>query len=168
MYDDRPGFGGFVWAVLCLCVALYMGYVIVNTVTDRTYQDNYTERYQAYQDGQTAREQEQTRRVQAQEETRRIESEQWNATVRTWAWPTALAVILVVVAVQAGRTWRHRETEVTRRRALLDLYLTRMLPVDVHAAIGVYRGQPAIIDHDGGEIIPYDTAAAELARLRLD
>lgn len=165
MYDDRP-IGALLWSVLTLAVALYLGYVFVNTVTNKTYQDGYTDRYQAYQDGLVAREQEQTRRVQAQEETERVQSEQWNATLRQWAWPTALAVILVVIAIQAGRSHRHRETEVTRRRALLVMYMGHMLP-GAHAAIGMYRGELAIINHDDGEIIPYDVAEIELSANRL-
>lgn len=165
MYEESRF--GWVWSVLSICIALYLGYVIVNTLTSSTYQDGYTARYQSYQAGETAREQEITRRVQAQQETERVKSEQWNETARTWAWPTAIAVILVVVAVQAGRTMRHRETEVTKSRALLAVYMAHMLP-GANASIGMYRGELAIINHDdGGEIIPYSVAEIELSANRL-
>ena len=149
---DEPGVGGFIWAAFCLCVSVYLGYVIVGTLNNPTYQDGYTARYEAYQAGETAR-------AQAREETERVQSEQWNATLRQWAWPSAAGAILIVVAAQAGRTLRHRESERTRRRALLLLYAREYLPADTRVQIIDYRGDLALADHDAGEIIPYSVAA---------
>lgn len=114
----------------------------------------YTARYNTYQ-------QEETLRTQAREATERVQAEQWNATLRTWAWPTAAGVILVVAAVQGGRTVRHWQAEKTRRRALLVWYANRYLPgADVE--ILPYHGELSIINHTGAEIIPYSRAAAQM------
>ena len=156
---DQPGIGGFIWAAFCLFVAVYLGYVVVGTVTSPTYQGNYTARYEAYQAGETAR-------AQARAETERVQAEQWNATLRQWAWPAAAGVTLVVVAVQAGRTFRHRESERTRRRALLLLYAQAYLPVGAQVQIIDYRGDLALVDHDAGEIVPYSVAALTVAAER--
>jgi hypothetical protein len=156
---DQPGVGGFIWAAFCLFVAVYLGYVVVGTLNNPTYQEGYTARYQAYQDGETAR-------AQAREETERVQSEQWNATLRQWAWPSAAGAILIVVAAQAGRTLRHRESERTRRRALLLLYARAYLPADAQVQIIDYRGDLALVDHDAGEIVPYSVAALTVAAER--
>ena len=123
-----------------------------NNIKVAAYQDGYTARYNTYQREETAR-------VQAQEETARVQSAQWNATLQQWAWPSAAGAILIVVAVQAGRTFRHRESERTKRRALLLLYARTCLPPSTRVQIIDYRGEPALADHDAGEIIPYSVAA---------
>ena len=123
-------------------------------------EQEYTTRYEAYQSGETARE-------QARQETERVQAEQWNSTLRTWAWPTAAAVVLVVVAVQAGRSYRHKESEQTKRRALLVWYVANCLPPGTNVQIGTWRGELAVINHDDGEIIPYSVASLEVGGRRL-
>ena len=114
----------------------------------------------------TTQQQQETLREQARQATERVQAEQWGNTLRTWAWPTAAAVILVVVAVQAGRSYRHGQSEQTKRRALLVWYAQHHLP-DARVEIGQYRGELALIDHDSGEIIPYDVAQLEVGGHRL-
>ena len=104
--------------------------------------------------------------AQAWAQTYQAWGAQLGDTVRTWAWPAAIGAILIVAAVQTGRTLRHRETEVTRRRALLALYMARMLP-GANAQISTYQGQLAVINHDDGEIIPWEVAQIEMSAARL-
>ncbi len=68
-----------------------------------TFANAVTEMYPAAQAAETAQ------RL-AREETARVQAEQWGATVRGWAWPAAGIAVLIVVAVQTGRTLRHRES----------------------------------------------------------
>lgn len=138
---------------LAYCAASVMVVVMLVSIIPVTERE-YTARY-------TAGQQEETRRVQAQEETERVQAEQWNQTLQQWAWPTAAAVILVVVAIQAGRTTRQWQSERTKRQALLVWYMGHMLPPGARAEIGTWRGDLAIIDHDSGEIIPYAVAQLE-------
>ncbi len=115
-----------------------------------------------------------TARALAAEQTRQVQAQEWNATLRAFgdnaaviaAW-AAVAAVLVVVAVQAGRTHRHTESERTRRVALLGVYIAQMLPPGAHAEIATVRGGLAVVDHDRGEIIPYSVAQLEMAQRRL-
>ena len=75
--------------------------------------------------------------------------------------------MLVVVAVQAGRSHRHAQSEQTKRRALLVWYTNRYLPPGTNAEILPWRGELSIIDHDSGEIIPYSVAQLEVSPHRL-
>lgn len=138
------------------CVALF--FLLVSVIPDMEQQ--YTARF-------NERQRQETLRTQAREETARTWAAQAGATARVWAWPAAAGAILIVAAVQAGRTFRHRETEETRRRALLALYMARMLPDGARVEILPYRGQLAIVNHDDGEIIPWQTAQIEMAAARL-
>ena len=130
---------------------------------------------QAVVDLQPAVEAGRTARALAAQETRQIQAQEWNSTLRSIgdnaaviaAWAAAAAV-LVVAAVQAGRTLRHAQTERTRRRALLAWYIAQRLPAGAHAEIVTHRGQLAVADHDAGEIIPYPVAQLEMARTRFN
>lgn len=115
-----------------------------------------------------------TARALAAEQSRQVQAQEWNATLRAFgdnatviaAWAAAAAV-LIVAAVQVGRTRRHTESERTRRVALLSAYIAHMLPPDAHAEVGTVRGELAVVDHDRGEIIPYGVAALEVTQRRL-
>ena len=148
-------FLGMLAAVGMLCFVML---ALVDTIPGTD--EQYTARYSAYQAGETARE-------QARQETERVQAEQWNSTLRTWAWPTALGVVLVVMAVQFGRSHRHAQSEQTKRRALLMWYVANCLPAGTNAQIGTWRGELAVFDHDSGEIIPYDVAQLEVGGHRL-
>lgn len=146
-------------AYCATCVALF--FLLVSVIPEM--ETAYTNRFNAYQ-------QQETLRTQAREETAQAWAAQLGDTARTWAWPAAIGAILIVAAVQAGRTLRHRETEVTRRRALLALYMARMLPPGSNAQIGTWQGQLAVINHDdedGIEIIPWEVAQIEMSAARL-
>lgn len=142
---------GFI--VYCAACVLMVGMLFAAIPT---IEREYSARYATWQREETAR-------VQAREETERVQAEQWGATVRAWAWPAAIGAILIVVAVQAGRTIRHRDTERTRQRALLLLYARQTLPPGAHVEVLPWRGELALVDHDGGEIVPYSVAALTLA-----
>lgn len=113
-----------------------------------------------------------TTRYVAAQQTERVQSQEWNTTVRSLgdsaatilAW-SAAAVAVMVLSIQAGRTLRHQESERTRRTALLAAYIDRFLP-DANAEVCAWRGQPAIMDHDSGEIIPYSVAQLEMSQAR--
>ena len=129
---------------------------------------------QAIIDLQPAIEAGRTARYLAAQETRQIQAQEWNATLRSLgqagtivAVAVAAAAVLLVAAVQAGRTLRHRESERTRRVALLGAYITQMLPPGAHAEIVTVRGGLAVVDHDNEEIVPYSVAALEMAQRRL-
>lgn len=123
-----------------------------------TWQANRTARFVAEQQQETARK-------QAEEETSRKAIEEWNATFRTWAMWGAVIAVLVVIAVQTGRTLRHRETQRTARVALLQNYIALSYPAGANVQITSWQGAPAIIDHDGGEIVPYQVAQQEMRQI---
>ena len=115
-----------------------------------------------------------TARYLAAQETQRVQAQEWNTTLRSFGQVAAIvsvalaaAGVLVVAAIQAGRTLRHQETERTRRVALLSAYIAQMLPAGAHAEIVTVRGGLAVVDHDAGEIIPYPVAQLEMAQRRL-
>lgn len=128
---------------------------------------------QAVVDLQPAVEAGRTARALAAEQSRQVQAQEWNATLRAFgdnatviaAWAAAAAV-LIVVAVQTGRTRRHAESERTRRVALLSAYIAHCLPAGARAEVVTVRGELAVVDHDRGEIIPYGVARVEMARAR--
>jgi len=143
---------------IAYCAACVLVAAILVSVIPRMERE-YTARY-------TVQQQEETLRTREREATERVQAEQWNETLRTWAWPTAAGVILVVAAVQGGRTLRHWQSERTKRRALLVWYAARYLPgADVE--IAPYRGELSVINHTDGEIIPYSAAQLEVSAHRL-
>lgn len=136
--------------VAATAIALFVGFVVVNTMTSITYQEGYTARYSAYQQGMT-------QRVQAEQQGA---TARWQATTAAAPWVVGgagLTAVLVVAAVQWGRTRRHGETEETRRRALLVLYARQYLP-DSRTEITHRGGELVIIDHDSREVIPEHVA----------
>ena len=146
--------GFIVYVAACLAVLVIMTLAVVESEGEQT------TRYTAQQQQETLRERE-------RQATERVQAEQWGDTLRTWAWPTAAAVVLVVVAVQAGRSYRHKESEQTKRRALLVWYVANCLPPGTNVQIGTWRGELAVINHDDGEIIPYSVASLEVGGRRL-
>lgn len=115
----------------------------------------------------------QTARHLAEQQTQRVHLQEWNATLRSAGdnlahvvMAATLAGVLVVAAVQAGRTLRHQESERTRRVALLRDYIARYLPAGARAEVITHRGDLAVVDHERGEIIPYPVAQLEMAQAR--
>lgn len=147
------------FAIYCATCVLLVGMLFA---TIPGMEREYTTRYNAWQAGETAR-------VQAREATERVQAEQWGATVQTWAWPAAIGAAAIVVAVQAGRTIRHRDTERTRQRALLLLYARQELPPGTRIGRGQgveiipWDGELALVDHSAEAIVPYSVAALTMA-----
>ncbi len=114
---------------------------------------------QSWQAQRTERERVQAEvdKVRAVEGTKQAEA--WQRTLQVLAVAGGVAGALIVGTVQWGRTVRHRETQVTERVRLLEGYVARYyLPgdnVEVRTLPG--RG-PVVVDHDAGEIVPYDVA----------
>ena len=193
MYDERNGFGSAAAAMLALIICVPMFFVLANAMTNKTYQDGLTDRYSAYAAAETARQQEQTRRVQAQEQTRQVQEEQRGATVRTWSiyGSAALAVVVVagamgwgVVEWQRERSKRHEITEVqTTQRVLIgsqrDVALAWIAANYPDAARLPEARRPyvGIIEDENGatvmgvfvpelnEFVPADIARRELAEI---
>lgn len=184
MYDDRNPFA-FVWAIAVLATAVLVAAILVRPLTNKTYQDAYTERYAAYAAAETARQQEQTRRVQAQEQTRQVREQEWASTVRVWSIYGAGALAVVVVAGAAGysivqwqreRSKRHEVTEVqTTQRVMIgsqrDVALAWIaanypnagyLPEARRPYVGVLDGVTGVFVPDLGEFVPADIARREL------
>ena len=129
---------------------------------------------QAIIDLQPAIEAGRTARYLAAQETQRVQAQEWNVTLRSFGQVAAIvsvalagAGVLVVAAIEAGRTARHRDSERTRRVALLSWYIAHQLPAGTHAEIVTHRGDLAVVDRDAGEIIPYGVAALEVTQRRL-
>lgn len=143
-----------VYCVATLAVVLMVFVAIMAT------EGQSTARYTIQQQQETLREQ-----ARQQGETAR-----WQATIAAAPWVMAgagLTAVLVVVAVQVGRSHRHAQTEQTKRRALLMWYVANYLPAGTNAQIGTWRGELAVFDHDSGEIIPYSVASLEVGGRRL-
>jgi hypothetical protein len=107
-------------------------------------------RYQAWSQVRVAQEQGKTAREQA-----------WQQTLQTngpWA---AGAVVLVVVAVQAGRTWRHREDRQAETRRLLVAYVASNYLPGERVRIEDRRGQLAVVDYERRQVIPAGVIEAE-------
>ena len=146
--------GFIVYVVACLAIVVIVTMAIIDTEGEQT------TRY-------TMQQQQETLREQARQETERVQAQEWGDTLRTWAWPTAAAVVLVVVAVQAGRSHRHAQSEQTKRRALLVWYAGHYLPPGANVELLDWKGELSIVDHDGEQIIPYSVAQLEVGGHRL-
>ena len=97
----------------------------------------------------------------AQEQGRTAREQAWQQTLQTngpWA---AGAIVLVVVAVQAGRTWRHREDRQAETRRLLVAYVARHYLPGERVRIEARRGQLAIVDYERRQVIPAGVIEAE-------
>ena len=111
-------------------------------------------RYAAYQAIRIAQEQGKTEREIA-----------WQQTLQhngPWA---AGAIVLVVVAVQAGRTWRHREDRQAETRRLLVAYVAQNYLPGERVRIEEQRGQLAIVDYERRQVIPAGVIEAEYRML---
>ena len=111
-------------------------------------------RYAAYEAIRIAQEQGKTAREQA-----------WQQTLQTngpWA---AGAVVLVVVAVQAGRTWRHREDRQAETRRLLVAYVAANYLPGERVRIEQRGGQLALVDYERKQVIPAGVIEAQWRQL---
>ena len=116
-------------------------------VSEPEYQGEVTERYIAMQENRTAREQ------------------AWQQTLQTngpWAFG---AIVLVVAAVQAGRTFRHRDTmQAETKRILLAYVAANYLPGE-RVRIEQRDGRLALVDYERREVIPADVIEAQWHQL---
>lgn len=112
---------------------------------------------------------ERTARALAEQETEQVQAQQWGETLRVGlAWGAA-AVVLVVVAVQAGRTLRHVHSERTRQRALLLLFARQHLPGrNVRVEAVGWRGDLVLRDYDKMEQWRPDAVRALLPMMEVD
>jgi hypothetical protein len=111
-------------------------------------------RYDAYQAIRIAQEQGKTARDAA-----------WNETLQVnvpWA---AGALVLVVVAVQAGRTWRHREDRQAETRRLLVAYVAATYLPGERVRIEERGGRLALVDYERKQVIPADVVEAHWRQL---
>lgn len=101
----------------------------------------------------------------AQEQGRTAREQAWQQTLQTngpWA---AGAIVLVVVAVQAGRTWRHREDRQAETRRLLVAYVAQNYLPGERVRIEQRGGRLALVDYERKQIIPADVIEAEYRML---
>ncbi len=101
----------------------------------------------------------------AQEQGRTAREIAWQQTLQTngpWA---AGAIVLVVVAVQLGRTWRHREDRQAETRRLLVAYVAQHYLPGEHVRIEERRGQLAVVDYERRQVIPAGVIEAEYRML---
>lgn len=83
----------------------------------------------------------------------------WQETLRVIAIAGGVAGTLVVVAVQAGRTVRHESTQRTERVRLLEAYVALYYLAGDNVEVRTLPGRgPVVVDHDAGEIVPYEAA----------
>ncbi len=146
---------------------VFLGGCVLAAVIYATFSAAVVEMYPTAQAAETAR-------YLADQRTQTVQAQQWGATMRSLgesaavvaAW-AAVAAASIVAAVQWGRTLRHRDSEQSRRVALLMLYAREALPPGARVEVLPYRGELVLCNHDAGEIIPYPVARAELAQRRL-
>ena len=103
-------------------------------------------------------------RVRAVEDTKRALA--WQETLRVVAIVGGAAGVLIVAAIQGGRTIRHRDVQITERVRLCTAYVAQhYLPGD-DVEVRQVRGpwwpltpkRVEVVDHDAGEIVPYAVA----------
>lgn len=160
MRRDEPGCMGLIlaWALFCLFV-LTIGGTAALPVLNKAGLSWDTSAAQQWQTERTEREriQAEVDKVRAVEATK--QAAETSEMLSVWAIVGGVATVLVVGAVQAGRTVRHESTQRTERIRVLEGYVARYyLPgdnVEVRTLPG--RG-PVVVDHDAGEIVPYDVA----------
>lgn len=104
------------------------------------------------------------------EVTERYIAMQENRTEREVAWQQTLqangpwffgAVVLVVIAVQAGRTFRHRDTMRAETRKVLVAYMAQHYLPGERVRIEERGGRLALVDYERREVIPADVIEAQ-------
>ena len=101
----------------------------------------------------------------AQEAGKTAREQAWQQTLQAngpWAFG---AVVLVVVAVQAGRTWRHREDRQAETRRLLVAYVAQNYLPGERVQIETRAGRLALVDYERREVIPADVIEAQWRQL---
>jgi hypothetical protein len=114
--------------------------------------------------GYIARENAETERTRITQENETARAEALAETLRQWALAGASAAVLIVTAIQAGRTARHVATERRRERQILMLFAARFLPGpgDVRVETVGFGRRLVLRDYDNGVQYPPEVAAAAL------
>lgn len=97
----------------------------------------------------------------AQEQGKTAREVAWQQTLQAngpWA---AGAIVLVVVAVQAGRTWRHREDRQAETRRLLVAYVAQNYLPGERVRIEQRGGRLSVVDYERRQVIPAGVIEAE-------
>lgn len=114
--------------------------------------------------GYLARESAETERTRIEQQNETARAEALAETLRQWALAGASAAVLIVAAIQAGRTVRHVATERRRERQILLLFAARFLPGPGEVRVEtVGLGRRLVLrDYDSGVQYPPEVAAAAL------
>ena len=163
MRRDEPGCMGLIlaWALFCLFV-LTIGGTAALPVLNKAGLSWDTSAAQQWQTERTERE-----RIQAEvDKVRAVEATKQAAEtaemLSVWAIVGGVATVLVVGAVQAGRTVRHRDEQITERvRLCRDYVAQHYLPgddVEVRQVRGpwwpITPKRVEVVDHGAQEIVP--------------
>jgi uncharacterized protein involved in response to NO len=111
------------------------------------------------------REVERTARIVAAEQGKTAREQAWQQTLQTNGPWVAGAVVLVVVAVQAGRTWRHREDRQAETRRLLVAYVAQNYLPGERVRIEQRGGRLALVDYERKQVIPADVVETQWRQL---
>lgn len=111
------------------------------------------------------REQERTERIIAQEAGRTAREIAWQQTLQVAVPASVLGVVLIVVAVQAGRTRRHYDTMQAETRRLLVAYVAANYLPSERVRIEERDGQLALVDYGRRHVIPADVIEAQWRQL---
>ena len=101
----------------------------------------------------------------AQDAGRTAREQAWQETLQAngpWAFG---AIVLVVAAVQAGRTWRHREDRQAETRRLLVAYVAQHYLPGERVRIEQRNGRLALVDYERREVIPADVIETQWRQL---
>lgn len=111
------------------------------------------------------REQERTERIIAQEAGRTAREVAWQQTLQVVVPAGVLGAVLIVAAVQAGRTRRHYDSMQAETRRLLVAYVAaNYLPCE-RVRIEERGGGLALVDYDRHQVIPADVVEAQWRQL---
>ena len=116
-------------------------------VSEPEYQGEVTARYIAMQENRTARE------------------VAWQQTLQVNGPWFAMGVVLIVAAVQAGRTFRHRDTMQAETKRILLAYVAQHYLPGERVRIEQRSGTLAIVDYERREVIPAGVIEAQWHQL---
>ena len=101
----------------------------------------------------------------AQEQGRTAREQAWQQTLQSngpWAFG---AIVLIVAAVQAGRTFRHRDTMQAETKRILLAYVAQHYLPGERVRIEQRSGTLAIVDYERREVIPAGVIEAQWHQL---
>ena len=170
--DDRGCLGAIIaWAVFVaflMCVGGMAALPVLNG-NGLSWDTSATQQWQAQRAAtEQARQREETARTVVREQEATERSLAWQHTLQVVAVVGGVAGVLIVGAVQLGRTVRHESTQRTERIRLCEGYIDRYLP-DARAEVRTLPGRGVVVvDHDAGEVTPYAIVRRVMAVQRYD